>query len=283
MRGNYHQFQMHTVDSLDEALRYMKSQEYKPIAGGTDVMVVFSAGKLSKSKYLNIWGIEELKKIKVSKEFVEIGALVTYDQIRENKILQKEFPNLVQAASETGAIAIQNRGTIGGNIANASPAADSPPALLTYDADVVLRSLTRTREVPYSSFHLDYKKMQMNVDELIVLVRLPRKTKGLQHFYRKIGTRKAQSISKVCLSAVMKKKSGKISHIRLGWGSIAAMPIRTKKIEEFLVGKNLTEKNIQNAAELLAKEIRPIDDIRSTGKYRMKVAQNALIQFLSES
>ncbi len=281
MRGNFKLFQFQSVTKLNEALRILKSQEWKPIAGGTDLMVLFSAGKLAKAKYLDIWGIEELKKIKVTSEFLELGALVTYSQIRENKVIQKEFPNLVKAAAETGAIAIQNRGTIGGNIANASPAADTPPALLCYDAVLVLQSLMKTREVKYENFHKDYKKMDLAPDELIIQIRIPRVKTNRIHFYRKVGTRKAQAISKVCFSGVLRKSSGKISSVKIGLGSIAAMPVRALETEKYLSGKKIAATVITGARKVLSKEIKPIDDIRSTAAYRLEIAENILEQFLN--
>ena len=134
-------------------------------------------------------------------EHVTLGALTTYTEVQANPILREEFPMLCQAASETGGLAIQNRGTLGGNIANASPAADSPPALLAYDAAVELISSNAARWVPYVDFHTGYKQMIMRPDELLARIRLPRDSTEVHHYYRKVGTRKAQAISKVCFAA----------------------------------------------------------------------------------
>src|SRR5205085_10144097 len=137
------------------------------------------------------------KGVEASESHVTLGANTTYTEVQASRVLQAEFPMLCRAAAETGAVAIQNRGTLGGNIANASPAADSPPALLCYDAEVELVSAAGARRVPYAQFHKGYKKMDLRPDELVARVRLPRTTAGAVHYYRKVGTRRAQSISKV--------------------------------------------------------------------------------------
>src|SRR5437588_6330888 len=140
---------------------------WKPFAGGTDLMVLLEQGKLAHGKYLSLWGLAELRGINVANDFVSIGALTTYSQLQRHDVLRQEFPLICRAAAETGGIANQNRGTIGGNIANASPAADSPPALLVYDAELELTSARGSRSIPYSSFHSGYKKMNMAADEII--------------------------------------------------------------------------------------------------------------------
>jgi len=189
---------------------------------------------------------------------------------------------LCQAASETGGLAIQNRGTLGGNIANASPAADSPPALLAYNAELELLSVRGSRWVPYQSFHTGYKQMIMQPDELLARIRLPRLWPDLQHYYRKVGTRKAQAISKVCLAATARINEGVIEVIRIALGSVAPVPLRCLKTEDTLRGARLDEGTIEQAKIELAREIAPIDDIRSTRNYRLKVSINVLEDFLRQ-
>ena len=188
---------------------------------------------------------------------------------------------LCQAASETGGLAIQNRGTLGGNIANASPAADSPPALLAYNAELELLSVRGSRWVPYQSFHTGYKQMIMQPDELLARIRLPRLWPDLQHYYRKVGTRKAQAISKVCLAAAAKVNEGTIDHVRIALGSVAPIPLRCLKTEDTLRG-DAERGSIENAKAELAREIVPIDDIRSTKDYRLRVSLNLLEDFFRQ-
>jgi CO/xanthine dehydrogenase FAD-binding subunit len=253
---------------------------WRPFAGGTDLMVLLESGKLIHTNYLNIWNLAELRGIKATADYLTLGALTTYTEVQSNPILRAEFPMLCQAASETGGLAIQNRGTLGGNIANASPAADSPPALLAYNAEVELLSVRGSRWLPYQSFHTGYKTMDLQPDELLARVRLPRRRPDLQHYYRKVGTRKAQAISKVCFAATARINEGVVDHVRIALGSIAPVPLRCRKTEDVLIGAVLDEGTIEQAAAALAREIAPIDDIRSTSSYRLQVSLNLLLDFL---
>ena len=253
---------------------------WRPFAGGTDLMVLLEAGKLPHKKYLNIWNLPELRGIEVTASQVTLGALTTYTEVQQEKVLQAEFPMLCQAASETGGLAIQNRGTLGGNIVNASPAADSPPALLAYDAELELVSLAGARWVPYQGFHIGYKQMGIRPDELLTRIRLPRSSEKLQHYYRKVGTRKAQAISKVCFAGTAQVRAGKIDDLRIALGSIAPVPLRCVQTEDALRGSELNKTSIDRARAVLANEIVPIDDIRSTRNYRQQVSLNLLEDFL---
>jgi len=253
---------------------------WQPFAGGTDLMVLFESGKLPHKNYLNIWNLSELRGIEISAEHVTLGALTTYTEVQANPILREEFPMLCQAASETGGLAIQNRGTLGGNIANASPAADSPPALLAYDAEVELVSLNAARWVPYVDFHTGYKQMIMSADELLARIRLPRVSNDVHHYYRKVGTRKAQAISKVCFAATARTHESTMEDVRIVLGSVAPVPLRCIQTEDVLRGVTLDRSSIRRARAALAGEIVPIDDIRSTKDYRLKVSLNLLEDFL---
>src|SRR6476619_5248147 len=164
MRAYLPSYELISAVQLQEALGVLANEPgvWRPFAGGTDLMVLLEAGKLPHKKYLNIWDLPEVRGSQVT-----LGALTTYTEVQQEKVLQAEFPMLCQAASETGGLAIQNRGTLGGNIVNASPAADSPPALLAYDAQLELVSNTGERRIPYSSFHQGYKQMDIRPGELL--------------------------------------------------------------------------------------------------------------------
>ena len=243
-------------------------------------MVLLEAGKLRHQNYLNIWKLPELRGIEVTDTFVSLGALTTYTEVQNHEILRKEFPMLCQAAKETGGIAIQNRGTLGGNIVNASPAADSPPALLAYDAELELVSKHGERRIPYFKFHSGYKQMDIRPDELLRTIRLPRAANRLTHYYRKVGTRKAQAISKVCFAAVGSMTDGKIETVRIALGSIAPIPLRCVQTENAL--RNQTIDSLAAARAIFASEISPIDDLRSTRDYRLRVSLNLLEHFIDE-
>lgn len=255
---------------------------WHPFAGGTDLMVLLESGKLPHKNYLSIWNLTALQGIEESAEHITLGALTTYTDVQSNSILREEFPMLCQAASETGGLAIQNRGTLGGNIVNASPAADSPPALLAYNAEVELLSVRGSRWVPYQSFHTAYKQTIMQPDELLAHIRLPRLWPDLFHYYRKVGTRKAQAISKVCLAATARINEGVVDVIRIALGSVAPVPLRCRKTEAVLQGAMLDDLAIDKALGELSREIVPIDDIRSTRNYRLKVSLNVLEEFLRQ-
>jgi len=269
---------------LQEALGVLGKEPgvWQPFAGGTDLMVLLEAGKLPHKNYLNIWNLKELRGVEVTDQHVALGALTTYTEIQQEKVLQQEFPMLCQAASETGGLAIQNRGTLGGNIVNASPAADSPPALLVYDAELELVSLNQSRWVPYHGFHTGYKEMIIRPDELLTRIRLPRRREKLRHYYRKVGTRKAQAISKVCFAGTAQVRAETIEDLRIALGSVAPVPLRCVKTEDALRGSELSQATIDRARAVMADEIVPIDDIRSTSNYRHKVSLNLLADFLQQ-
>lgn len=283
MRSFVPNYQLTTPNSLDDVLSLLASEPgtWKPFAGGTDLMVLLEAGNLAHRNYINIWNLEELRGIDAGDQHITLGALTTYTDVQENPILRAEFPMLCQAAGETGGLAIQNRGTLGGNIVNASPAADSPPALLAYDAEVELVSIQGSRWLPYQGFHTGYKQMSIRPDELLSRIRLPRNTSGAKHYYRKVGTRKAQAISKVCFAALGRTNNGQIEDVRIVVGSVAPIVVRCVQTESALRGQKPDSTTVKSAQASLLREISPIDDIRSTANYRLQVAANLLADFVA--
>jgi CO/xanthine dehydrogenase FAD-binding subunit len=283
MRAYLPDYELKTPAALADALTLLADEPgvWRPFAGGTDLMVLFEAGRLAHRKFINIWNLPELRGIEVTPEYVTLGSLTTYTDVQASEVLQEEFPMLCRAASETGGLAIQNRGTLGGNIANASPAGDSPPALLVYEAELELVSAKEARLVPYNGFHTGYKQMSLRGDELIKSIRLPRRGERWRHYYRKVGTRKAQAISKICFAAIAALDGGSIREVRLAMGSIAPTPFRCSKTEEVLRNRKPDAATVSAAREELAREIAPIDDIRSTANYRLQVALNVLEDFLT--
>ncbi|HEX8163146.1 MAG TPA: xanthine dehydrogenase family protein subunit M [Pyrinomonadaceae bacterium] len=283
MRAYVPDYELRAPRTLDEALGAMAREPgvWRPFAGGTDLMVLFEAGALAHKKFLSVWRLEELKGVEVTSDHVTLGALTTYTEVQRHEVLQREFPALCAAARETGGWAIQNRGTVGGNVANASPAADSPPALLAYGAEIELVSSGGARRVKYEEFHTGYKQTAMRADELISRVRLPRASGDLRSYYRKVGTRRAQAISKVCLAATASVREGRADAIRVAVGSVAPTVVLCARTGELLRGQKIDEGLIAAARETLSREIAPIDDIRSTAEYRLRVAANLLEEFLT--
>lgn len=283
MRSNVSAYELRSPESLPAALALLEREPdaWRPIAGGTDLMVLFEAGKLPPKKFLSIWKLPELKGIEVAPAHVTLGALTTYTEVQRNPVLRQEFPLLCRAARETGGVATQNRGTLGGNIVNASPAADSPPALLVYDAELELVSARGSRRVPYHGFHAGYKKMDLRPGELVRAIRLPRPGELWRQYYRKVGPRKAQAISKVCLAAAAAVEGELIRDIRIALGSVAPVVLRCLETEKVLRNRKPEPTVVAAAKKALAREISPIDDIRSTAAYRLRVAQNLLEEFLT--
>ncbi|HXQ70598.1 MAG TPA: xanthine dehydrogenase family protein subunit M [Pyrinomonadaceae bacterium] len=281
MRAYVPGYQLTTPASLHDALDLIGNEPgvWKPFAGGTDLMVLLEAGKLPHRNYVNIWPLRELRGIEITDEYVTLGALTTYTEVQANDVLRREFPMLCQAASETGGLAIQNRGTLGGNVVNASPAADSPPALLAYDAEIELVSSSGSRWLRYDGFHTGYKQMTMRADELLAQIRLPR-IGPIRQYYRKVGTRKAQAISKVCFAGVARMENTRVADVRVVLGSVAPIVLRCKQTEDAIRGKELDDDTVKLARETLLREITPIDDVRSTADYRLRVAANLLVDFL---
>lgn len=284
MRANPVDYELVAPGSVTSVLALLAQApgEWLPIAGGTDLMVLYAAGKLNARKLVSIWNLPELRRIEVTTQEVRIGAACTYTDLRQHEIVQREFPLLATAARWTGGIANQNRGTLGGNIVNASPAADSLPALLVYEADLILISARGERRLAYNDFHTGYKKNLLAADELIQEIRLPRRYSRHLSYSHKVGARNAQAIAKICVAALGRLENGVVSDIRVAAGSVAPVPLRLKKTEETLRGKVLDKTVMQHARETAISEIRPIDDIRSTARYRSAVLGNLVVEFLEK-
>lgn len=284
MRAYLPAYDLKVPTCLDEALQLLAAEPnvWRPFAGGTDLMVLLEADRLAHERFISLWHLPELRGIETNDDHATLGALTTYTQIQQHPVLRAEFPLLCAAASVTGSIAIQNRGTIGGNIANASPAADSLPALLVYEAELELISAGGARWVAYQDFHTGYKTTLLGADELIKTIRLPRATTGWRQHTRKVGTRKAQAIAKVCCAALALMDGAVIKDFRLAFGSVAPLPLRVRRTEDLLRGQQLDAATIKAAGSELLRALSPIDDVRSTADYRARVAVNLLEEFLRQ-
>jgi CO/xanthine dehydrogenase FAD-binding subunit len=282
MRSDPSEFQLVSPGSLQAAVSLLADEPgaWLPIAGGTDVMVQYAAGKLSARKLLSIWNLPELRRIEVLPNEIQIGAGCTYTDLREHEGIRREFPLLAAAAQWTGGIANQNRGTLGGNIVNASPAADSLPALLVYEAELILVSVRGERRIGYMNFHAAYKKIQLLPDELIRAICIPRKFSTYVLHARKVGARNAQAISKVCIAALGRIVGGVVDDVRIALGSVAPVPLRLVATENVIRGQEIDAALLARVRRTVVAEIRPIDDIRSTARYRTSVAGNLVVEFL---
>lgn len=258
--------------TLDEALGILRDDGPRvPLAGCTDVFVTLHFGTPPARRFLNLWPLDELRGIAADGGVLRIGALSTYTELIRSEVVREWLPALVSASREVGGAQIQNRGTLAGNIANGSPAADTLPVLAVADARVVLRSLDGERRVPVAGLYTGYRATVIRPDELIVAVEVPR-VPGTQWF-RKVGTRAAQAISKVVMAGVRGPEP------RVAFGSVAATVVRVPETERCLAEGG----SIEEAQRVLASEIRPIDDVRSTAQYRLRVAGNLLRQWWEET
>jgi CO/xanthine dehydrogenase FAD-binding subunit len=268
--------------SLSEALDALSAAPgLVPMAGATDLMVYLEAGTLPPCTFLNLEPLRELKAIRSTADVLTLGALTTYREVRRGDA-GRQFPLMRLAAREVGALAIQNRGTWAGNIVNASPAADGVPALMAYDARVELSSKTGTRVVPLANFYRGYKQMDRRPDELITAISLPLPAPGWREYFRKVGARRFQAISKTLLAGRMRLDAdGKVDDVRMIFASVAPFTLRAVETERVIRGKALTPDVIEEAVKAIQDEIDPIDDIRSTEAYRRKVTSNLVREFLS--
>jgi CO/xanthine dehydrogenase FAD-binding subunit len=283
MRSNPADYQLVAPASLQAVVSLLAAEPsgWLPVAGGTDVMVQYAAGKLPARKLVSIWNLSELCGIETLPDEIRIGAGCTYTDLRQHDTVQREFSLLARAAACTGGIANQNRGTLGGNIVNASPAADSLPALLAYEADLVLVSVRGERRLPYKEFHTGYKQTRLAPDELIRTICIVRQFSGHFAYARKVGARNAQAISKVCIAALGRRGAGGVvEDIRIALGSVAPVPVRLVETERLLRGKQVDLSLLALAKKTAIAEIQPIDDIRSTARYRSAVGSNLVTDFL---
>ncbi len=249
----------------------VRDEERVPIAGATDVYVALNFGTLTARRFVDIWAVDELRGITVRDDRLVLGALATYTQMIASPEVRERLPMMIEAARQVGGPQIQNRGTVGGNIANGSPAGDSLPVLAAADAVVVLRHAGGERRVPLTAFYTGYRASVMRADELITAVEVPR-VPGTQWF-RKVGTRAAQAISKVVVAAVAGDTP------RIAVGSVAPTVVRLGATERSLASGG----SIDEAMVALRAEVHPIDDLRSTAEYRLRVTENLVRRFWSDT
>jgi CO/xanthine dehydrogenase FAD-binding subunit len=274
MLGSVANRELLTPRSLRDALRMLEVEgSLVPMAGCTDLYVALNFGTLRGARFLDLWGLDDLRRIRVRDGALSIGALCTYTAIMRSRTVQTRVPMLVAAAREVGGVQIQNRGTIGGNIATASPAGDTLPVLAAADAVVVVRSATSERRIRFGEFYTGYRTSVLAANELIVAVEIPT-IRGRQWF-RKVGARAAQAISKVVMAAI-DGPGGRAPRIALG--SVAPTVVRLPNTEAALA----SGASVDDAQRVLLNEIAPIDDVRSTAEYRRRVAANLLATFWSE-
>jgi CO/xanthine dehydrogenase FAD-binding subunit len=272
-----------TPRTLDEAYQVLATLPHRPVAGGTDLLVQIT-GEIGEppERVMDLWALDDLRGIRVDGDALAIGALTTYTQIRRSHEVAEFLPALAEAAATIGAAQIQNRGTLGGNAANASPAGDTLPLLLATDAELVVGSGRGERTVPAAEFWPSYRQTALAADELILRIRFPLAGQRQVRF-RKVGTRRAQAISKVVMALSWQPApEGTWREVRLALGSVAATPVRAPRTEATLEGAAPNADTADAAAEALRAEIQPIDDVRSSADYRREVAARVLHRLIRD-
>jgi CO/xanthine dehydrogenase FAD-binding subunit len=272
--------------TLDEAYALLAAGAQRPVAGGTDLLVQIT-GELGDppERVLDIWRLDELRGIRMESNALVMGALTTYVELRRSPLVAEFLPAFGEAAATIGAAQIQNRGTIGGNVVNASPAGDMLPLLLACDAQLVVGSAAGERWVPAREFWPAYRRTALAPTELLLRISVPLPT-GRQLRYRKVGTRRAQAISKVVMALSWQTDEvldAPWHDVHLALGSVAATPIRATATEAVLEGATPDERTADRAASTLAGELNPIDDVRSSADYRRAVAARVLHRLLREA
>jgi xanthine dehydrogenase small subunit len=269
--------------TVREALAaYANSPTALPLVGGTDVMVTWNLGEMNDRVILDLSRLRDWSRIDETTSSLRIGALATHTQLQQHPIVQRRFPLLVAACATVGGVQIQNRGTIGGNIANASPAGDTLPPLAVYNARVHVISANEKRTVPFLDIFAGVKKTTLRPGELIESIELPFLDKKPQReMFRKVGTRAAQAISKTVASALLwLARDGTVTDLRIALGSMAPTVRRLHAVETFVKGRKLTPAVIIEASALITADVSPIDDVRSTAAYRLATSQRLLEAFL---
>jgi len=289
MRGDLRDFEVERPRTLAAALARLAAPERPcPLAGGSDLYVAIEAGRAPARRYLDLSRLDELRGIVADRGALRLGALTTYTDLRRSRLVARRAPVLAEMAATVGAAAIQNRGTLGGSLGNASPASDPAPVLLVLDAEIELaarrgRAVER-RRVPIARFFTSYRETAMRADELVVAIRIPAAAlDGWRHAYRKVGARRAQAISKLVVATAVRTggRPRRFAGVRIALGSVAPVSMRATATEELLLGGRLDDDALLDTARRrLREEIAPIDDLRSTAAYRARVAGNLLEEML---
>ena len=268
--------------SLSEACAARAAHpEYVVVAGGTDWMVG-QHRRPDPPGLLDLFGLPELTGVEERGAAVRIGAATTYAALLGSRVVRERFDALWQCAREVGAVQIQERGTLGGNVVTSSPVGDTLPVLLALDAELELTSSRGARRLPYAQFLTGYRKTALGADELLAAVWLPLPAPGTHQFWRKVGTRRAQAISKVMVAGVARRDGPTIAHARLAMGAVADRPVRLPGVEALLVGQVPDAALAERVRARVRAEIQPITDVRSTRDYRLAAAANLAARFVLE-
>ncbi len=269
-------FELLVPEDQNELFTLMEEGDYHLLAGGTDLFVKIEKGMVNPDRIIDISEVLGKTTLKSEEEQVEIPATTTHGELTNSPMIQNEFPVLADSAEAVGAVQLRNMATIGGNICNASPSADTLIALYALNARLKLKSRDRTRTILIEDFINGPGNIELKDGELLESVIIPKVSDEYEHYFKKIGRRNALDISVCSMGYLLKENSGKIEDVRIAYGAVAPRIIRPTSLEEFLQGKPVSREVLPEAKELLEDEISPISDIRGSAEYRKEVALRQL-------
>lgn len=273
---------------LKEALELMaegaaEGKPWMPVAGGTDMMVWITQRRVVPERVIDIWSIDGIRGIEETEGSITLGSLTTYAEVRRSWEVADWCPPLVDASRWCGAAQIQSRGTLGGNIAGGSPAGDTLPVFSAFDAELTLVSTAGARVVKFADFYTGYRQNLLQDDELILRISIPKPAAGSVMAFHKVGTRRAQSISKVMLGfRGHLAEDGTVADVGISFGSVAPTVLRLTDTEAAVRGKVLDADTIEAAVKIAGTEVVPIDDVRSSATYRRRVSENLVRRYLKK-
>ncbi len=281
------EIEVHQASRLKDALEVMaagaaEGKPWMPVAGGTDLMVWITQRRVVPARVIDIWNVDGMRGIEETEGSITLGALTSYAEVRRSEVVAEWVPPLVDAARWCGAAQIQSRGTLGGNIAGSSPAGDTLPVFSAWDAELTLVSTAGARVVKFADFYTGYRQNLLQEDELILRISIPKPAAGSLQVFHKVGTRRAQSISKVMLGfRGHLGADGTVEDVGISFGSVAPIVLRMPRTESAVRGKVLDTDTIDAAVRVAGDEVVPIDDVRSSATYRRRVAQNLVRRYLT--
>jgi xanthine dehydrogenase FAD-binding subunit len=268
------------VESIEALLNQLATPGAMILCGGTDLLVKMRSGIVSPEILLDISDLKALRKVQETKDRILIGAAVTEAELLRSPLIRKHLPLLSEVLLKLGSVQIRNRGTLGGNLANASPAADSAVPLLLYDAEVLLSGANGDRSLRVEDFLLGPGKTALTKGEFIHKISIPIPRSKFSPFFHKVGRRKALTIAISSVGALLRTHRGSIQEARLAAGSVAPTPLRLRRVEERITGRKLTPTLIEEAKALTAESITPIDDVRASAAYRRDVTADLVAELL---
>jgi CO/xanthine dehydrogenase FAD-binding subunit len=274
------------AENLDEVLKLLNENEgAKLIAGGTDIIPGFhiESARFKDIKFLiDINRIKDFKLIQLTDDHLSIGASSNFTQIINDPLVNKYFPILVKAVSQIGSHQIRNRATIGGNFINNAPCADSVPALLIYDANLEIRSIDETKEIPLSEFLIKQYQTALNKNEVVTKIKFPLLKENYSGKFYKLGRRRGVAISRISLAVLMRQENGIIEDIRIACGAVTPIGTRFNEIEAMMKSKAADSKLFKEAAQKIGEHILELTGLRWSSIYKLPVVQQKIYQLLEE-